>query len=263
MVNIVLINSSFRKDGNTARIIDLIRQEIAELSETEKLAVAFKTIFLAHENIATCRGCRVCFDRGEEFCPLKDDLLLLKEHIDAADCVLLSSPVYVEDVNGVMKNWIDRMAFLCHRPMYFDKVAYIVSTSGAGASRHNLRTMNFALTSWGFRISGEQSFLAGALTEKDELKKTYGKKIRKIAQSILSTATKDVNRVSFVSLLTFRVQQLYHNHNLSKNSLDSAYWEKNGWLDMQQTYYFNVKTNPIKRGLVCLLAAGIFKIMSR
>jgi multimeric flavodoxin WrbA len=33
-----------------------------------------------------------------------------------AEAYVFASPVYVEDINGVMKNWIDRMAFNSHRP---------------------------------------------------------------------------------------------------------------------------------------------------
>ncbi len=28
---------------------------------------------LSDYNLGTCKGCRVCFDKGEEFCPYKDD----------------------------------------------------------------------------------------------------------------------------------------------------------------------------------------------
>jgi hypothetical protein len=56
---------------------------------------------LAEMDIRTCRGCRICFDKGEESCPLKDDLLAIRRRIEAAELLVLGSPVYVEDGNGV------------------------------------------------------------------------------------------------------------------------------------------------------------------
>ncbi len=35
--------------------------------------VEYELVRLSEYNISTCRGCRICFDKGEEFCPLKDD----------------------------------------------------------------------------------------------------------------------------------------------------------------------------------------------
>lgn len=28
---------------------------------------------LSEYNLGTCKGCRICFDKGEEYCPYKDD----------------------------------------------------------------------------------------------------------------------------------------------------------------------------------------------
>lgn len=43
-----------------------------------------------------CLVCRRCFDVGEGFCPLKDELLSIREKLNKADGVILASPVYVE-----------------------------------------------------------------------------------------------------------------------------------------------------------------------
>jgi len=144
--------SSYRKNGNTANIVQLLEDTIESISKQMNIHADFETVFLGHQNILTCKGCRICFDKGERNYPLNDDLLLIKERIDSADFVILASPVYVEDVNGIMKNWIDRMAFVCHRPEFFGKSAYILSTSGVGSTKHSLMTMNTALRTWGFHI---------------------------------------------------------------------------------------------------------------
>jgi hypothetical protein len=42
--------------------------------------------------ISACRGCKTCFNKGEEHCPLNDDRDLLFDKIAASDGVVFASP---------------------------------------------------------------------------------------------------------------------------------------------------------------------------
>ena len=35
--------------------------------------IDFEYVFLSDYNLGFCKGCKLCFDKGEEFCALKDD----------------------------------------------------------------------------------------------------------------------------------------------------------------------------------------------
>lgn len=153
-MKILALMSSYRKKGNTARIVQMIEGQMEKIAARHDEPLDFETLHLAHMDIEMCRGCRTCFDRGEETCPLKDDIPAIRAKIDAADGLILASPVYVDDVNAVAKNWIDRMAYVCHRPAFGGKCAYLIATVGEGPANHTLRTMNFALRSWGFPHRG-------------------------------------------------------------------------------------------------------------
>ena len=151
-MRVLAIVSSYRKQGNTARVVELVNRAMRDISRSKGDTSEFELIHLGHLNIEMCRGCRVCFNQGEAKCPLQDDLLVIKAKILAADALILASPVYVEDVNGIIKNWIDRMAHVCHRPEFAGKYAYALTTSGVGSTNHALRTLNTALRTWGFYI---------------------------------------------------------------------------------------------------------------
>ena len=107
---------SYRKNGNTARVVGLIEEQLQKVAAHNNEALEIETVYLGHHDIGICRGCRVCFDKGEEQCPLSDDLLAIKSKIKESDGIIIASPVYVNDVNGIVKNWIDRLAHVCHRP---------------------------------------------------------------------------------------------------------------------------------------------------
>jgi multimeric flavodoxin WrbA len=78
-----------------------------------------------------CKGCFVCISNGEEFCPLKDDNEWLSRRIEDADGVIVSSPNYAANVTSLMKNYIDRNAYICHRPKFFGKKFMLVVSSGS------------------------------------------------------------------------------------------------------------------------------------
>ncbi len=104
---------SYRKNGNTARVVDLIEGQLDAEAARQHEPLEMETVYLGHWDIGTCRGCRVCFDQGEERCPLKDDLLAIKTKMKEVDGIIIASPVYVNDVSGIVRNWLDRLAHVC------------------------------------------------------------------------------------------------------------------------------------------------------
>ncbi|MDD5067022.1 MAG: flavodoxin family protein, partial [bacterium] len=158
-MKIIILNSSYRKKGNTGRIVGLLEEILQQAAARSHEPLETEIIHLAHQKVLSCQGCRICFDRGEEFCPLKDDLQAIKKKIKEADAMVLASPVYVNDVNGVMKNWIDRLAHVCHRPEFYGKSAYLLATTGQSPCIHTLNTMNLAIRTWGITTLGRSGFI--------------------------------------------------------------------------------------------------------
>jgi Multimeric flavodoxin WrbA len=103
-MKIILLVSSYRTNGNTRRSTSLIENQLSVIAKTEGIDLELERIQIGRSYIRTCQGCRTCFDKGEELCPLKDELLNIRNKIRQADGILAASPVYVEDVNGIMKN---------------------------------------------------------------------------------------------------------------------------------------------------------------
>ncbi len=128
--------------------------------------------------------------------------------MDAADGLLLASPVYVDDLSGVVKTWIDRLAYLCHRPGCGGKCAYVVATVGGGPTGHTLRTMNGAMLTWGYHLAGQAGFKMGALATRDELRQ-HEAQVARSAEALFGAIRRQCAlRPSFVSLLAFKIQQL-------------------------------------------------------
>ena len=251
-MKILALNGSYRTNGNTARVLSLIEEQMRCEADRAGETLDFETVHLGHLNIQMCRGCRICFDRGEDHCPLKDDLLAVKKKMIEADSVIIASPVYVDDVSGITKNWIDRLAHVCHRPEFFGKYAYLLATTGASSTSHTLRTMN-ALMYWGFHIVGRAGFKTGALSKRDEINARHSKKIDLIARTIFNSIQHEA-APSFFSFMVFKIQQIGW-RNLNHDSIDYRYWEGNGWLDPKRVFYTNQRTSWLKVTLARLVGS--------
>lgn len=244
-MRILMINGSPREGGNTGRLLDLLSDGLTSQASAQRRAVQVET--LALRGLRLCRGCRVCFDKGEQYCPLKDDVPMIYEKMLNADLIIMASPVYVDDVSGTMKTLIDRLAYLCHRPGLYGKGAYLLTSTGTTSSAHALGTMAMALRTWGVRVLGQDGIVAGALTEKGEIAARYGKKIAKTARRMLtSLATGKAEQPSLVSLLFFQIQRKSWLKQADA-SLDYRYWADKGWLRKGCDYYIPHRAGFLKR----------------
>jgi multimeric flavodoxin WrbA len=260
-MRILLIQSSARVVGNTARIVRMAEAALRADAGRAGIALETETLELARLDIRPCKGCRSCFDRGESTCPLDDELLAVKQKMQGADGLFLAGPVYVNDVNGIMKNWIDRLAHVCHRPEFAGKTAMLCATTGSTPARHALRTMQVALWTWGYRIAGQAWFAAGANMPDEELEERYAKKVGRAARKLLEEIReRRAATPSFLSLMVFRIQQAGW-RKATPGSIDFAYWNDRGWLDARRcTYFFPHSANPLKVAaarLVGSLAAAV------
>ncbi|MEN4017932.1 MAG: flavodoxin family protein [Methanobacterium sp.] len=148
-----------RKKGNTYELTRRVEERMKQLGDVE-----FEYVFLKDLDLKTCLGCQVCFNKGEELCPLKDDRAMLEEKMQNADGVIFTSPNYVFNVSGLMKNFIDRFGYVCHRPRFF-KSAMVLTTSGIGGSKLMLLPFSIAPQTWGFKIAHSFGIVTNGITE--------------------------------------------------------------------------------------------------
>ncbi len=254
IMNCLLINGSARLEGNTALALDYIQGCLVG-HEVERLD-------LGRRSICMCRGCRLCFDKGEEACPLKDDLLEIHRRMLGADLIVMGGPIYVEDLSGLTKNWIDRLAFNCHRPALYRQKAFLLLSSGSGATAHAMGSLERAVQTWGIEVLGKRRLILGARITKADLEGRFGTLLGKDIRKALSKAARR-KRPSFLRLLTFSIQQWYYRNDEEKDSFDYRYWKEQGWLDRGRGYYFDVKIGLAQRALIKVLGGIIIRVFLR
>jgi len=143
-MKIVAISGSPRK-GNTLSALNTIKEH--------NPGIDFRIITLSEINFEICRGCYVCVLRGEDKCPIIDDRDEILRAIMDADGIILASPVYAHMISALMKNFIDRLGYLAHRPCFFDKFAMTMTTYSGYGTEEATKYMEKMLTVYGFSLA--------------------------------------------------------------------------------------------------------------
>lgn len=106
-LKVVGINGSARKNGNTASMIRYVFEEL------EKEGIETELIQLAGKNIAGCIACRRCFKNQDKRCTMDDDDFNdCFSKIEAAEGIILASPVYFADLTANIKGFIERAGYV-------------------------------------------------------------------------------------------------------------------------------------------------------
>jgi len=95
------IVGSNRKHGNTDILVKKVLEGVKSCNIDTEL------IYLSDYNFKSCIGCEGCSKTYK--CVIKDDMSKIYELIDAADGIVVGSPTYFYNVNGLTKSFLDRL----------------------------------------------------------------------------------------------------------------------------------------------------------
>ena len=107
-MNAILINASPRKNGNTATLLERVREGL------EEEGCETKTVHLGAISFTGCKGCLACKVKGSKcngLCALRDDLRPVLEEVLAADILVLGSPVYFHYPTALARAFTERLLF--------------------------------------------------------------------------------------------------------------------------------------------------------
>ena len=103
-MKVTIFNGSPRaENGNTHVMVE-------EFSKGAKQAGAdVENIFLVKKEIKHCLGCFSCWTKTPGQCVIKDDIEDLLAKFKSSDIVVIATPLYIDNVTGIMKNFMDRL----------------------------------------------------------------------------------------------------------------------------------------------------------
>lgn len=223
---------------HTYEAVQEFEKRLKELGDIE-----FEYVFLSDYNLEFCRGCKLCFDKGEEFCPLNDDRDVLLHKMEQSDGVIFATPNYAFHVSARMKNFLDRIAFVYHRPRYFGRACTAVVAQGQFGGGSIVKYLCTAGENLGFHSSkGCVVNTLDPMTEKQRAQ---------LVDKVGKAATrfhKEVNRPTpSPPLLRLAIFRLSRNgiKNADPSLKDHQYYGDMGWYESD--YYYPASLGPIKR----------------
>ena len=216
--------------------------------------IDFEYVFLSDYNLEFCRGCKLCFDNGEEHCPLKDDRDVLLEKMEQSDGVIFATPNYAFQLSARMKNFFDRTAYIDHRPRFFGKTFTAIVTQGIGKGGDILKYLNFTGENLGFHVS--KGCCINTLEPMTELQqKKLVQKVRKASARFYKELLRPTPPPSFFRLMMFRMTRPLI-RSAGEKYRDYHYYKEKGWFDAD--YYY-----PTSLGLPKRLAGYLFDFIGR
>jgi len=237
--------------GNTFERVERFGEILQSLGDIEFEHVALKDI-----NLESCRGCFLCFERGEEACPLKDDKAALASKIDEADGVVFATPVYSMHISYLLKGFVDRFAHTFHRPRYFGKFAVGMAVTGGMGLKEALDYIRMFAGSWGFEYIGDLRYIDppknSSLPRLMEEKNRTDEIACKLHHAVTVKPPRNLTKNDYLHFLAMREVYSRLEH---FSPVDFSYWKENGWLDPETRYFTShIKEHAMKSLLPRLMA---------
>lgn len=106
-MKIVAINGSPKGDKSNTNIMVQ-----AFLKGAANAGAKTLNIFLADNRIEHCKGCFSCWFDTRGKCIIKDDMEKILYLMQGADILVLATPLYFDNVSGLLKDFMDRLVVL-------------------------------------------------------------------------------------------------------------------------------------------------------
>jgi multimeric flavodoxin WrbA len=213
--------------------------------------IEYEIIALSDYRIETCRGCKACLDKGEEFCPLKDDRDVLIEKMQSSEGIVFASPNYSFQVSAIMKIFLDRLGFVFHRPRFFGKTFTNIVVQGIYGGPKIVKYLDFVGSSLGFNtVKGSCIHSLEPMTDKQQQKtdRVLARHSRQFYERLMKPAP---STPTLFKLMIFRMSRTSLKLMLDDSYRDYAYYRDKGWFESDYCY-------PTRLGVLKKAAGSLF-----
>lgn len=119
-MNILILNGSPRKNGNTKFMIDAFIEGAKKSNDIIEVPVC-------ERKIGGCLACEYCHTKGNGECIQKDDMQEIYPLIQKAEMIILASPIYYHGFSGQLQCAINRI-YAIDKPKNLKKAALFLSS---------------------------------------------------------------------------------------------------------------------------------------
>jgi multimeric flavodoxin WrbA len=236
-MKILIIDGSLR-NGNTKAYVDNIMKIVG-------INHQFHYLSLKDISIGLCKGCYLCFKKGEQFCPHKDEIANIIARMDEVDGIICASPTHSMNVSWIIKNFMDRISYIMHRPKFFDKKFMLLVLSGSiRGGKDAMRSLRFL--KFGGKIITEAIVLNSPGMNENKLKiqnNIFEKKVREFFKTLEKNKK---NSIPITYLIWFSAMKAMSIVSKNENVADYNYY-------IDKNYFAENSVNPIQKVIIIIV----------
>ncbi len=240
MKSVTAFVGSARKKGFTHAATVQLLERLQSFGD-----VRCEIVFLADCNLGLCRGCKTCFARGEEHCPLHDDRDALIAKMMESDGVVLASPNYSFQVSAIVKSFLDRLGFVFHRPCFQGKAFTPIVVQGIRGGERVVKYLELVGAGLGFDVVGGSCLTALEPMVESERRKMEEALARQSRRFHDQLSRPPDAAPSMFHLWAFRMARTSIQRMLGDDDFDYRYYRDKGWFESD--YYRPARLGPFRK----------------
>ncbi len=246
------------KFGNTTELVKYFFKKLSGHLEFET-----EYFYLYDAEIEYCVGCHNCIFIGEKKCPHYQKVNRVEKKMLEADVIVLASPGYMFSVTGVMKVFLDHVAYNCHRPKYFDKKMILIGNFTKWQEKGVFIPMETWASGSGFQIAGKlwTDLMPFPMTEIaiDKKKLMLDKEITKVSKALVG---RKARKVGFGDIAIFHSFRALCEIAPDILMADHEYFRERNAFDKNTKWFIPIKVPAIYNLLGKLMEKIVFRQVS-
>jgi len=256
MKKIIVISGSDRKNGTGIQTFNILKENFDE-SEYN-----FETIHLSDYKIGFCKGCTVCFKVDSDKCPKKDDVNSIVEKIKNADGLIFITPIYGMNISASLKVFLDRTAYLLHRPQLYNKHSLIIVSTDVGGIKPVTMYLKYMMNAYGINNAGSQGVFSYLFKNNEGYRNKLDYKLKELSKVFkIELGRGEEYQPSFTQIIRFNAWKVKNIRSKDIYPKDYNYWKEKGWLESD--YYYPIKLSGLKKLIIKLISKRINSSLSK
>ncbi|MBX4262547.1 flavodoxin family protein (plasmid) [Clostridium estertheticum] len=220
----VYVGSKSGEKSSTLGVVKDIIDKVIEIIGEENINVSIYSPSLSKIN--SCYSCNNCFYEGNCIQDENDDMEEIKNNLENADIVIFASPVYMHNVSGDMKIFIDRISYWSHLLKLRGKVGLAISTSSGNGLDITTSYINKVMNFLGIKVVGALSIVPYKKNEK------YHEIIENCAISLVEYMNgKEIVPDELLEAIFLSGKQMVMQQKDVNETAEYIYWKESGMLE--------------------------------
>lgn len=205
----------------------IITQKAMEVIKESFSDVTYEEVVMIKENLPFCPGCSNCFRIGNNKCPHHNIMGRIIEKINEADGIIICSSTFNWRETGILKNMLDHLCFMLHRPYFYNSKALVITTTGGTGGKKSAKSISSYLYGIGFNRCYNISFATYSWNDYKPSTKDIKKVTKKATQFAKDVVSKKLHSPLLIQLIPYNIMRGMGQNYTNKSEYpteDGSWW---------------------------------------